>query len=166
LLADARTIFDERGDRLPSAALAEALHGVEESPWGEWFGKPISQHAIAKLLAAFDIRPGTVRIDKETTAKGYKREQFADAWTRYLPSENVTPSQPAPLGGKQPIAKRHTLHDVTDEKPPDPAWIGRCDGVTDEDARETNVDGFADVDEAYAYYRGKLAAAEAAERAG
>jgi Protein of unknown function (DUF3631) len=82
VLAEARRIFDERGDRLSSAAVAEGLHAIEESPWGEWYGRPISPHAIARLLGPFDIRPQTVRVDKETTAKGYKREQFEDARAR------------------------------------------------------------------------------------
>jgi hypothetical protein len=39
LLADIRAVFDERGvDRLASAALADSLHKIEESPWAEWYG--------------------------------------------------------------------------------------------------------------------------------
>ncbi|HEU6445317.1 MAG TPA: DUF3631 domain-containing protein [Gaiellaceae bacterium] len=165
LLADTRSIFDAHGvDKIASAELAENLHEIEESPWGEWYGKPISPRGIATLLSHYGIRPRTVRLDDETTAKGYKRDQFEDAWSRYTPSENVTPSQPAPTGGLRPNSVRHTTDVVTDEKPPDPAWIEPCDVVTDKTASNGHgpvpIDGFADADEAFDYYRGKLAEAE------
>jgi hypothetical protein len=83
LLADIRTVFDERGvDRIASASLAEALHEIEESPWAEWFGKPITQTAIAKLLKRFEIKPKVIRIGEETP-RGYERAWLEDAWERY-----------------------------------------------------------------------------------
>jgi hypothetical protein len=140
LLADARAIFDAQApDRISSAELAEELHGLEESPWGEWYGKPITPRGIAKLLAHFEIRPRTVRLDDETTPKGYKREQFEDAWARYLPDLSATTPQPAPIAGLRPLSSRHTDELVADEKPPDPAWIEPCGVVADENAK--NGDG-------------------------
>ena len=83
LLGDVRTVFEERGvDRLASAALAEALHEIEESPWAEWYGKPITATAIARLLHRFEIKPKKLRIGEET-ARGYEGAQFEDAWERY-----------------------------------------------------------------------------------
>ena len=53
LLGDIRAVFDEQGtDRLASATLAEALAEIEESPWGEWHGKPITAHGVARLSSA------------------------------------------------------------------------------------------------------------------
>jgi hypothetical protein len=76
----------ERGDdRLRSADLAEALSALEDRPWPEWHqGKPITPRQIAKLLEPFDLTPGTIRTTG-STAKGYKLEQFTDAFARYLP---------------------------------------------------------------------------------
>lgn len=83
LLADIRTVLDERGvDRLASAALAASLAEIEEAPWPEWYGKPITATAIARLLSRFEIKPKVIRVGDET-ARGYRREQFEDAWERY-----------------------------------------------------------------------------------
>jgi len=84
LLADIRAVFDERGvDRLASATLAAALHEIEESPWAEWYGKPITATGVARLLAGFGIKPKVIRVGEETP-RGYPRDQFQDTWERYL----------------------------------------------------------------------------------
>jgi putative DNA primase/helicase len=69
----------------------------ETLPWGEFSnGRPLTPIGLARLLKPFGICPGTIRLEKET-AKGYLKENFADAWTRYLPLplSAVTQSQPA-----------------------------------------------------------------------
>jgi hypothetical protein len=113
LLADVKAVFDGAGaDRLSSAVLVAALNDLAESPWSEWNkGKGLTQNRLAALLRRFEVRSRTVRLDDETTPKGYLREQFADGWNRYLapapPSGNATPPQPAPLSQKQANSKRH-----------------------------------------------------------
>jgi hypothetical protein len=140
LLADVHAIFEALTlDRISSAELADALHAIEESPWGEWYGKPITPRGIAKLLARFEIRPRTVRFDDETTPKGYKREQFEDAFARYLPEINATTPQPASVEGLTPFSIRHEPDLVADENPPISAWIDACGVVADEKAQ--NGDG-------------------------
>jgi hypothetical protein len=48
LLADIRAVFKAQGvDRISSVTLAAELHEIEESPWGEWSGKPITPRGIA-----------------------------------------------------------------------------------------------------------------------
>jgi hypothetical protein len=37
------------------------------------------------MLAAFAVRPATIRMPDGTTPKGYRRESLEDAWRRYLP---------------------------------------------------------------------------------
>jgi hypothetical protein len=131
LLGDVRAIFATRGDdRISSATLAAELHELEESPWSEWYGKPITQHGIAKLLKHFEIRPRTVRFDDETTAKGYRLDQFEDAFSRYLPEKNVTTSQPNADAGLRANSDRHTPELVTAENGANSAWINACDVVT------------------------------------
>jgi hypothetical protein len=86
LLRDIRSIFDESPrDRLPSADILERLNKIEESPWSEWRGKPLTAHGLSKLLKPFDITPKNIRFDDAPQAKGYDRESFTDAWDRYLP---------------------------------------------------------------------------------
>jgi hypothetical protein len=60
-------------------------------PGGEWRGKGLSARGLGTLLKRYGIRSGTVWLENES-AKGYKREDFEDAWRRYLPSETSGPS--------------------------------------------------------------------------
>jgi hypothetical protein len=130
LLFDVRAIFAAKAtDRISSATLAAELHELEESPWSEWFGKPITQHGIAKLLKHFEIRPRTVRLDDEATPKGYKLEQFEDAFARYLPEKNATTAQPNAHAGLRTNSGRHTPELVATENGPDSAWIDGCGDV-------------------------------------
>jgi Protein of unknown function (DUF3631) len=112
LLTDIRAIFEAKAvDRLSSATLVAELHEIEESPWNEWFGKPITAHGVAKIVKRYEVRPHSVRLEDGTTPKGYKREQFEDAWPRYLPvppSATATTPQPASLSGKQADSNRNT----------------------------------------------------------
>lgn len=99
LLADLRTLFDERAvDRLATANILEHLHGMETRPWPEW-GKqrrPISARGIAALLSRFKVVPGKWK-DGPDTVRGYDRAGFEDAFSRYLPSD---PPLPPPANGK------------------------------------------------------------------
>ncbi len=98
LLADIRDVFNSTGrDKLSTNGLLGKLTQDETLPWGEFSnGRPLTAIGLARLLKPFGICPGTIRLKNET-AKGYLRENFADAWRRYLPSPHsaVTPSQPA-----------------------------------------------------------------------
>jgi putative DNA primase/helicase len=89
LLADIRIVFDAAGplcDRLASAEIVARLVALEERPWGA-FGKgdkPLSPRRMADLLRTYGIMSNnTVRIGTDT-AKGFLREDFTDAWRRYL----------------------------------------------------------------------------------
>jgi hypothetical protein len=85
LLADIRDIFENRAtDRLASADLVAALNALDESPWGDWTGKPLDPRRLARLLRPFGIKRKVVRIGA-STPQGYPLEAFADAFTRYLP---------------------------------------------------------------------------------
>jgi hypothetical protein len=84
LLSDVRDVFGD-DDRMTSADLLNGLHGIEEAPWGDWYGKPLAFRSLAKMLRPYGIKPDSIRIDEDKTPKGYMRAQFEDAWTRYLP---------------------------------------------------------------------------------
>ncbi len=88
LLASIRDVFDNRrADRLSTADLLATLAEDEEAPWAAWNrGKPMTPHQLAKRLSEFGIKPTTQRIGYKT-AKGYKREQFEDVFTRYLSAD-------------------------------------------------------------------------------
>jgi hypothetical protein len=96
LLADLKGIFDEcQSDRIFSKHLVGALNDMIERPWPEAkHGKPISETWLARRLRPFGISPRTLRIGRETRAKGYDIADFADAFERYLSDQgllSVTP---------------------------------------------------------------------------
>jgi hypothetical protein len=90
LLTDLRLIFDERSaDAVPSKILAESLREIEGRPWAEWSrGKGMTANNLARLLKSFQIFPQTIRIGSET-AKGYRRRDLEDAWSRYCPLPSI-----------------------------------------------------------------------------
>lgn len=83
LLADVRVAFGEDG-QLPTATLIDRLCGPEEAPWGDLHGKPIDARRLARMLDKYGVGPATIRVGGNTP-KGYRREDFHDAWSRYLP---------------------------------------------------------------------------------
>jgi hypothetical protein len=101
LLAAIRDVFDARHvDRITSADLVAALVEQDDAPWSEWRGingdqnpRRLSQGELAKALAPFGIKSRSIRLHgKGSTAKGYYRHQFEDAWASYC-SEGGTTAQ-------------------------------------------------------------------------
>jgi hypothetical protein len=89
LLADIRDIFEADGaERFKTADLIARLAQIEESPWGDWHGKEITAHALSALLRPFRIKTLPVWTEGKTV-RGYKCEQFADAWSRVLGVRSV-----------------------------------------------------------------------------
>lgn len=103
LLADIRDIFEQCGcDRIATADLLVALIAIEEQPWATYSkGRPITPRAIAKLLDEYGINPGNVSVAHRKSPKGYHRDQFEDAFARYLsaqvPEITDIPPPPVPL---------------------------------------------------------------------
>jgi hypothetical protein len=132
LLSDIRDVFDGRGvDRLGSAELAEALAEIETSPWSEWSrGKPLTAPKLARILSAFGVTPGTIRLDNKTV-KGYYRRDCEDSFARYIPlskGNNVT--RPINIGGN---ADSGTVTDTPcdgTENTENPNSHAGCDVVT------------------------------------
>jgi len=84
LLRDIHGLFARNGhDRVRTADLLTHLHGIEESPWGDWYGKTLSAHGLSRLLKPYRIKTMPVWIDG-ATERGYKHEQFSDAFSRAL----------------------------------------------------------------------------------
>jgi Protein of unknown function (DUF3631) len=98
LLGDIKTIFEQRAldaeassnwNEISSKQLADALAMMEGRPWPEWRGgKPVSSHAVARLLKPFGIEPGYVGSRKKD--RGYEVNMFDEAFCRY-----ITPSATA-----------------------------------------------------------------------
>jgi hypothetical protein len=90
LLIAIHGVFEDEGDRIFTRRLIEALGADDEAPWSDWWDPAVNAPArgaarrLATLLRDFDIRSQSVRVGSET-ARGYKAEQFEDAFCRYLP---------------------------------------------------------------------------------
>lgn len=83
LIRDIHAVFwsPQNDGRLKTTDLLAQLHAIEESPWGDWFGKPLSAHGLSRLLKAYRIRTMPVKVAGETV-RGYKVEQFEDAFAQ------------------------------------------------------------------------------------
>jgi Protein of unknown function (DUF3631) len=90
LLRDIHAFFtSNEHDRVRTVDLLSFLHDVEESPWGDWYGKTLSAHGLSRLLKPYRIKTMPVKVDGETV-RGYKVEQFSDAFARALSVTGVT----------------------------------------------------------------------------
>ena len=65
------------------------LNALEDAPWGDLRGKELDSRGLASRLRKFDIHPKDVRLG-EDVRKGYKAEDLADSWPRYLQSQSAT----------------------------------------------------------------------------
>jgi hypothetical protein len=83
LLDDMRTVFGN-DEQLPTKVILEKLRGLDEAPWADIKGKPLNDRGLAARLRPYSIKRKVIRIGS-TTHKGYRREDFVDAWRRYLP---------------------------------------------------------------------------------
>lgn len=137
LLRDIRAIFEEESvSRLSSVDLVARLTADETSRWCEYaHGKPLTPRQLARQIEPFGITPKTIRMG-DKTPKGYEREQFADAFARYLPTRGAdspaTPPQGSNDTGSGRFAIRNTADDVADGKPEKCSNHEGCGGVADQ----------------------------------
>jgi hypothetical protein len=62
------------------------LCSLEDAPWNALKGKPITDNQLARRLKQYEVKPKTLRLERNVIAKGYVREDLHDVWRRYLPS--------------------------------------------------------------------------------
>ena len=101
LIRDIHAIFCSPANdgRLKTADLLAELYEIEESPWGDWYGKPLSAHGLSRLLKPYRIQTMPVKAEGKTV-RGYKVEQFSDAFAQLaLPGvTGVTPEAQSQAG--------------------------------------------------------------------
>jgi hypothetical protein len=103
LLADIRTVFDERGAAfLPSGDLVGELRRIEESPWNDF---DLSSRKLAYRLKDFGIKPQRNTVG---SVRGYALEALWDAFSRYLRHDPSDPSETADEQQQQPDASNST----------------------------------------------------------
>ncbi|MDF3288351.1 DUF3631 domain-containing protein [Streptomyces silvisoli] len=131
LLTDLRDRVFCGADRMPTAAILEVLHGLDDAPWGDLNddGKPITSRGLSKILGQYmtpghkPIKPRGIRMGS-TTPKGYYAEDLDDAWARYCPPpqriRNIRHTATSQVTGGESVAdiarvadtKRHTAPEI------------------------------------------------------
>ncbi len=108
LLADIQEIFEARGtDRISTADLIKALCEDDEKVWSTYNrGNPIKPRQLANKLKGYGITSGNIRIGN-AIPKGFKLEQFNEAFSRYIPQAppeiSATPLQSRNFGILNPL---------------------------------------------------------------
>ena len=88
LLADLRDAFGD-ADVMSTDTIIGKLHSLDESPWGDWYGHPLTARDLARLLKPYEVKPAVVRIG-DTTPRGYRRSDLYKAWRSYLDGGSAT----------------------------------------------------------------------------
>ncbi|MBB0245208.1 DUF3631 domain-containing protein [Streptomyces alkaliphilus] len=101
LLTDLRDHVLNGIDRLPTVAILERLHSLDEAPWADMGGKPLDARGLSKLLRQYvtaDNEPVAARNIKTGggVLKGYYAADLSDAWARYCPPPPESPLLPLP----------------------------------------------------------------------
>lgn len=96
LLADIRTAFTTLGDppAVTTAELLKVLNDDDEAPWSGFGPAGLTGKRLGDLLREFGITSATIRFPVGQ-AKGYPRDAFTDAWTRYVPTTPAGESVPS-----------------------------------------------------------------------
>jgi hypothetical protein len=134
LLTDLHRVF-AGATAMHSEVILGKLNALEDAPWGDLRGKELDFRGLARRLRAYDIHPADVRID-DVVRKGYKAEDLADAWSRYLsaPSDasatSATPD-PEPVADVADVADKSEGTQTFDELPaesgePQPEVFTHC----------------------------------------
>ncbi len=136
ILRDVREVFETRkADRLFSEELVAGLIDMEERPWCEWrHGKPLTKNSLARLLKPFEVRSREIRIGT-AHRKGYRAEDFRDAFARYLPQspfQNATTRQASNDAGSNDFQNATAKPRVADGKTLQPNNDAGCRVVADE----------------------------------
>ena len=80
LLSDCREVFETTGaERFKTGDLIEHLVALEDAPWGDYRGKPVTGMKVAYWLKPYGIKPKHIG-----GFRGYQRSDFNDAWARYV----------------------------------------------------------------------------------
>lgn len=158
LLSDIQHVFESKKlERISTADLIATLIEDDEAAWATYNrGRPLAPRQLAKMLAGYGVRSKNIRIGYEQ-AKGFDREQFADAFTRYVspPPENSRPAVPNPANpidmgwdvGRMEISRDGEKATNVPPKPaPNKAWDGGTDKTPIfEDERNTHGNANAEV---------------------
>lgn len=113
LLADIQNIFENDTDRdaIPTKELLRKLCDLEEKPWSVYHsGNELSGRGLSKLLKPFGISSDLIRFP-DGPARGYTKNSFSDAFTRYLSVTRVTSLQDKDLQPNLSVTRNNGVTD-------------------------------------------------------
>jgi hypothetical protein len=96
LLADLRRVFEGRA-ALGTEEILEVLHDLDDAPWNDLRGQALDPRGLARFLSSYEIRVTKVRGADGRSVRGYRHEDLADAWIRYLPAVPAAEAEQAEL---------------------------------------------------------------------
>ncbi|MFF4531402.1 DUF3631 domain-containing protein [Streptomyces sp. NPDC001407] len=87
ILVDIRRAFAAESEPavLRTSRLLEYLNADKEAPWAEYGANGLTPRGLQLLLKDYGISSANRRFPDGTQAKGFARNQFLDAWSRYCP---------------------------------------------------------------------------------
>jgi hypothetical protein len=114
LLIDCRTAFRD-ADGLPTETLITRLRDDLEAPWDTLGKLGLRPRSLGSMLHEFGISSATHRWPDGAQTKGYRRDQFIDAWNRYCPQPGPghlsVPSETAVcISCRQPLSHDDGTH--------------------------------------------------------
>ncbi|MEY9944710.1 DUF3631 domain-containing protein [Kitasatospora sp. GAS1066B] len=130
LLADLRDAFDG-AERMTSVAILERLTAMDDAPWADLDGRPLTTRSLARMLGDYvtaendPIRPRNIKV-AGSVLKGYYAADLTDAWLRYcppLPETSATGATPATAQVRPlfPVAAPVAVADETPAPTTEPA---------------------------------------------
>jgi hypothetical protein len=128
LLRHIRDAFLEKNtNRLHTDTLLHLLANRDDGPWARWWagdlrwgGTQRPAQSLARYLRGYEISSVDVKVGG-INKKGYRREDFMDAWRRYLDDDNTSqgPSLSAypqkALPGATPLPETLTSEDAAEK---------------------------------------------------
>lgn len=130
LLWDINVVFDDKNTPFISTKeLVAELCGMEDRPWATWAkGKGINGHRVARMLNPFGVEP---KPNDQGKARGYYRDRFEDAWSRY-PRFKASNRQATNENGPEPSSSKRQDTPLSDTLEPAsrPMNTGLLDALT------------------------------------
>ncbi|MFJ7421484.1 DUF3631 domain-containing protein [Streptomyces uncialis] len=118
LLTDLRDHVFPGADRMPTAAILERLLGMDDAPWADLDGRPLTARLLSRMLSDYvttdnkPIKPRSIRTNSGVP-KGYYAADMTDAWSRYCPPPPTPPATSATSATPQ-VSATEPVADTTD----------------------------------------------------
>jgi Protein of unknown function (DUF3631) len=145
LLADLRDLFDQAdADALYTTTILERLHKIDDAPWADWYGRPLTTRELAKLLRPYGAGPKDVREHGTgPQRKGYTRTDLYEPWSRYLPRHprHARPEdEAAGEAGCEPVADGEPVSATSATTPGSVADVAEGENTSATGTTSTNAD--------------------------